>query len=116
MAKLRKIIQILLIINFILCSSTSFSQNIRSIDNEKHMKSLRQKRYRPSPEERLVMKIEKNKAKKDAKKKKRDARLHKKAVKKHNKLINGGGKDVVDGKRTYKRMKKSKKSAKYTRE
>lgn len=79
------------------------------------MKKQKAKHYRPSPEERSVMKIEKVQQKKKEKQEKRDYRLHGKAVKKHNKLINGGGKDLVDGKRTYKRMKKSKKQAKYTR-
>lgn len=115
MAKLSKIIKHLLIISFVLTSLTSFSQNGRSIDNEKYMKSIQTKRYRPSREEKRVMQIEKAVKKKEAKKKKRDARLHKKAVKKHNKLINGGGKDLVNGKRTYKRMKKSRRAAKYTK-
>lgn len=79
------------------------------------MKSQKSKHYRPSREERSVMKIEKNQQKKKDKQKRIDYRLHKRAVKKHNKLINGGGKDLVDGKKTYKRMKRSKKQAKNTR-
>lgn len=88
----------------------SYSQ-YRSIDDEKYMKKQKQRHYRPSPEERRVMKIEKQQEKKKEKQKKKDERLHKKAVRLHNKKINGGGKDLVDGKRTYKRMKKSKREA-----
>lgn len=79
------------------------------------MKSQKSKHYRPSREEKSVMKIEKAQQKKKQKTENTDYKLHKNAVKKHNKLINGGGKDVVDGKKTYKRMKRSKKQAKYTR-
>lgn len=107
----------LITLSFIILLSTQvFSQNGRSIDDEKYMKKQKSKHYRPSPEERSVMRIEKAQQKKEAKLEKQDYRLHKKAVRKHNKLINGGGKDLVDGKRTFKRMKKSKKQAKYTRE
>lgn len=115
MAKLSIFLKLITVSFIILLSSQVYSQNGRSIDNEKYMKKKKSIHYKPSPEERNVMRIEKAQNKKKEKQKKRDYRLHKKAVKKHNKLINGGGKDLVDGKRTYKRMRNSKKQAKYTR-
>lgn len=111
MTKLIKFLQVLTLTMFILLPLHAFSQSNRSIDNEKYMKTQRSKRIKPSREERYVMKIEKATKKKEAKKKKRDARLHKKAVRKHNKKINGGGKDLVDGKKTWRRMKKSKRQS-----
>jgi len=115
MTKLRNLLQIVTVLLLVLLSSSVFSQSGRSIDNENYMKKQKSKHYRPSPEERRVMKIEKIQAKEKNKQEKTDRRLHKKAVKKHNKLINGGGRDVVDGKKTYKRMKKSKKASKDNR-
>ncbi len=113
MAKLLKILkQTLFFLFMLLISLNLIAQQERSIDNEKYMKSQKAKRYRPSREEKRVMQIEKKHNKAKAQSKKRDERLHKKAVKKHNKLINGGGKDLVNGKRTYKRMKKSKRESK----
>lgn len=96
----------------LLLPSLCFSQAHRSIDDEDYMKKQKSKHYRPSPEERLVMRLEKKNDQKDKKQDRIDRRLHPRAVKKHNRLINGGGKGAVDGKRVYKRMKKSKKHAK----
>ncbi len=110
-AKLTKFLQILTCAVFILMPISGFSQSNRSIDNEKYMKSQRSKRIKPTREERRMMKMEDATIKKDKKKDKNDRRLHKKAVRKHNKKINGGGKDLVDGKRTWRRMKKSKREA-----
>ncbi|HNQ69458.1 MAG TPA: hypothetical protein PKN32_13855 [Bacteroidales bacterium] len=112
MTKIRYLLQLLTVLSLFLLSSSAFSQSGRGIDDENYMKKQKTKHYRPSPEERRVMKIEKAQEKKENKQKRRDTRLHKKAVKKHNKIINGGGRDIVDGKKTYKRMKKSKRIAK----
>ncbi|MBN2779423.1 MAG: hypothetical protein JXR36_17460 [Bacteroidales bacterium] len=111
MTKLIKFLQVLTLTSLILLPIHAFSQSNYSIDNEKHMKSQRTKRIKPTREERYVMKIEKATIKKEAKKKKKDYKLHKKAVRKHNKKINGGGKDLVDGKKTWRRMKKSKRES-----
>lgn len=115
MTKLRNILQLLTVSLFILLSSVLYSQTNRNIDDEKYMTSQKSKHYRPSREERSVMKIEKAQQHKKDKQDRIDRRLHKKAVKKHNKLINGGGRDLVDGKKTYKRMKKSKREARHNR-
>ncbi|MDD2385751.1 MAG: hypothetical protein PHP52_03110 [Bacteroidales bacterium] len=109
--KLTKFLQILTCAVFILMPISGFSQSNYSIDNEKHMKSQRSKRVKPTREDRRIMKIEDATIKKDKKKDKNDRKLHKKAVRKHNKKINGGGKDLVGGKRTWKRMKKSKRES-----
>jgi len=112
MTKLKKILQLLTVLFLFLLPLFSYSQSGRGIDDEDYMKKNKLKHYRPSPEERKVMKIEKAQEKKEKKQSKRDYRLHKKAVRKHNKIINGGGRDIVDGNKTYKRMKKSKRIAK----
>ena len=112
MTKVKYLLQLLTVMLLFLLSSNVFSQNGRSIDNEDYMNKQKTRHYRPSPEERRVMKIEKAQEKKKNKQKRRDTRLHKKAVKKHNKIINGSGRDIVDGKKVYKRMKKSKRIAK----
>lgn len=111
MAKLRKIFQLVTLLIFILLPVITFSQSKYSIDNEKNMKSQKTKHYRPSREEKVVMKIEKAQQKKEKKKERKDRRLHKKAVKKHNKKINGSDNDLVGGKKTYRRMRKSKREA-----
>lgn len=113
--KLKKFFQVITISLLILLPYAAFSQSNRSIDNEKYMKSQRSKRIRPTREDRVVGRIEKKTIKKDKKKKRIDRRKHTKAVRKHNKKINGGGKDLVNGKRTWKRMKKSKKCSKNKR-
>jgi hypothetical protein len=112
MTKVKNILQILTLFLMILLPSLCFSQANRSIDDEKFMKKQKSKHYRPSPEERYVMKIEKKKAHDDNKKDRIDRRLHKRAVKKHNRLINGGEKEKLTGKKTWKRMKKSKRMVK----
>ncbi len=113
MTKIINLFKIITFLLFLLLPISSFSQSNRSIDNEKYMKSQRSRKYRPTREERVAARIEKATIKKEKKKKRRDYRLHKKAVKKHNKKINGGGKDLVGNKRTWRRMKKSKRQAKY---
>jgi len=110
--KLKNFFQVITIALLILLPSATFSQSYRSIDNEKYMKSQKSKRIKPTREDRVVMRIEKKTIKKDKKKKRIDRRKHKRAVRKHNKKINGGGKDLVDGKRTWRRMKRSKRNAK----
>ncbi|MDD4148448.1 MAG: hypothetical protein PHE33_00290 [Bacteroidales bacterium] len=110
-AKLTKFLLILTCVIFILLPVNSFSQSNRSIDNEKYMKSQRSKRIKPTREDRRIMKLEDATIKEKQKKDKKNRKLHKKAVKKHNKIINGGGKDIIDGKRTWKRMKKSKRES-----
>lgn len=112
MTKIKYLLQLLTVMFLFLLSSNVFSQNGRGIDNEDYMKKQKTRHYRPSPEERRVLKIEKAQEKKKNRQERLDTRLHKKAVKKHNKLINGGGRDIVDGKKTYKRMKESKRVAK----
>lgn len=109
--KLAKFFQILTCVVFILLPTSSFSQVNRGIDNEKYMKSQKSKRVKPTREDRRMMKIEDATIKKNKKNKKNDRKLHKKAVRKHNKLVNGGGKDLIDGKRTWRRMKKSKRES-----
>ncbi|MDD2633889.1 MAG: hypothetical protein PHW82_00130 [Bacteroidales bacterium] len=110
-AKLTKLLQIITCVVFILMPISGFSQSNRSIDNEKYMKSQRSKRIKPTREERRIIKIEDATIKEKKKKDKKERRLHKKAVRKHNKKINGGGRDLVNGKRTWRRMKKSKRES-----
>lgn len=112
MANLKKLLRLITLVIIILLPSYSYSQTNRNIDDEKYMKGQKLKHYRPSREERSVMKIEKAQEKKKNKQERTDRILHKRAVKKHNKLINGGGKDLIGGKKTYKRMKKSKRESK----
>jgi hypothetical protein len=112
MTKLKKIFQVITFTLLILLPVSMFSQSNRSIDNEKYMKTQRLKKIKPTREERVVIKIENATIKKAKKAKRKERRLHKKAVKKHNKKINGGGKDLIDGKRTWRRMKKSKRESK----
>lgn len=80
---------------------------------ERDIKSRRVKRRdeKPTPEERLVMKIEKQKAKEDAKKDKLAEKERKKMLKSYHKKVSGAGKDVASRKKVYKRMKKSKRIA-----
>jgi len=112
MTKLKYFFKLITVLLLLIFSLQGFSQSGRGIDDENYMKKQKTRHYRPSPEERKVMKIEKAQEKKKKKQKRKDYRLHKRAVRKHNKIINGGGRDIVDGKKTYKRMKKSKRTAK----
>jgi len=80
---------------------------------ERDIKSRRAEKEhsKPTPEERLVMKIEKKKAKEDAKKDKLAQKEQKKILKNYHKKVSGAGKDIGSKKKVYKRMKKSKRTA-----
>ncbi len=81
---------------------------------ERDIKSRRLKREdrtKPTPEERLVMKLEKQKAREDAKKDKLAEKERKKMLKTYHKKVSGAGKDIGSRKKVYKRMKKSKRIA-----
>ena len=106
-------IVILLIISLDGCS-LHYSHIGRGIDDEYYMKKQRIISYELTAEEDSMMQILNFWQVKDTQFV-IDYKLHKKAVKKYNKLVNGGGKDIIGGRKTYKRMKKSKKQAKYIR-
>lgn len=80
---------------------------------ERDIKSRRAEKEhsKPTPEERLVMKIEKKKAKEDAKKDKLAEKEQKKILRNYHKKVSGAGKDIANKKKVYKRMKKSKRIA-----
>jgi len=81
---------------------------------ERDIKSRRLKKEdktKPTPEERLVMKLEKQKAREDAKKDKLAEKERKKMLKTYHKKVSGAGKDIANRKKVYKRMKKSKRIA-----
>lgn len=85
----------------------------QSYSVERDIKSRRVEKdhSKPTPEERLVMKIEKQKAKEDAKKDKLAEKERKKMLKNYHKKVSGAGKDITSRKKVYKRMKKSKRIA-----
>jgi len=80
---------------------------------ERDIKSRRAEKEhsKPTPEERLVLKIEKKKAKEDAKKDKLAEKEQKKILRNYHKKVSGAGKDIANKKKVYKRMKKSKRIA-----
>lgn len=90
--------------------STFYSHSGRGIDDKPYMKKQRIKSYELTPEEDSLMQIINFWQIKDTLYIE-NYKQHKKAVKKYNKLVNGGGKDIISGQKTYKRMKKSKKQA-----
>ncbi|MBO4614619.1 MAG: hypothetical protein J5709_05840 [Bacteroidales bacterium] len=85
----------------------------QSYSVERDIKSRRAEKEhsKPTPEERLVLKIEKQKAKEDAKKDKLAEKEHRKILKNYHKKVSGAGKDIGNKKKVYKRMKKSKRTA-----
>ncbi len=85
----------------------------QSYSVERDIKSRRAEKEhsKPTPEERLVMKIEKQKAKEDAKKDKLAEKEQKKMLKNYHKRVSGAGKEITNRKKVYKRMKKSKRIA-----
>lgn len=91
-----------------------YSQNGRGIDNERYMKKQKSKPYVLTREEDSLMQIS-NFWKRSDTIPEINQRIYLKEVKKYNKLVSGGGKDLVGGKKTYKRMRKSTKQAEYTR-
>lgn len=105
-------------------------QNQREVDKRKHNAQKQQRRAqnysierdiksrkvkddksKPTPEERLVMKIEKQKQREEAKKDKLAEKERKKVLKNYHKKVSGAGKDIANRKKVYKRMKKSKRIA-----
>lgn|GEM_PF-3469941 len=85
----------------------------QSYSIERDIKSRRAEKEhsKPTPEERLVMKIEKQKAKEDAKKDKLAEKEQRKMLKNYHKKVSGAGRDITNRKKVYKRMKKSKRIA-----
>lgn len=105
---------LLFIFVFPLTNLTLYSQKGRGIDDKRYMKKQKVKSFTITEEEDSLMQILNFWKVKDTTFIE-DYRLHKKAVKSHLKYVSGGGKDLVSGKKTYKRLKKSKREAKYTR-
>lgn len=94
-------------------SIQSQQKKAQSYSVERNIKSRRVEKQhnRPSAEERLVMKLEKQKAHEDARKAKTTEREYNKALKNYHKKVSGAGKDIANKKKVYKRMKKSKRIA-----
>ena len=82
-----------------------------SVERDIKSRRVEKEHSKPTPEERLVMKIEKQKAKEDAKKDKLAEKERKKMLKNYHKKVSGAGKDITSRKKVYKRMKKSKRIA-----
>ncbi|HXK81033.1 MAG TPA: hypothetical protein PLO05_02610 [Bacteroidales bacterium] len=101
------------LIVLVLFSLQGFSQGKYSLDSEKSQERKAYKeRKRDKPKEiRIEDRIIKKTIKKEKRKKRKEERLHKRAVKKHNRKINGGGKDLVSGRKVNKRMRQSKREA-----
>ena len=103
----------LFVILFIITTScfSSRQTEFRSIDNERYMKSQRRSIPKPSREERRMMKIERKTIKKQQKAKKEREKQQKKAAKKYRKKVSGSGRELVDGKKVHRRMKRSEREA-----
>lgn len=94
-------------------SLQGFSQSKYSLDTQESQerKIFKEKRKDKPREVRIEDRIVKKRLKQEERKDRRDERLHKRAVKKHNRKINGGGKDLVSGRKVNKRMRQSKREA-----
>ena len=86
------------------------SQNY-SVERDIKSRKVKRKDEKPTPEERLVMKLEKQKARDEAKKDKLAEKERKKMLKTYHKNVSGSGRDITNRKKVYKRMKKSKRIA-----
>lgn len=82
-----------------------------SVERDIKSRKVEEEHSKPTPEERLVMKLEKQKQREDAKKDKLAEKEQKKILKNYHKKVSGAGKDVASRKKVYKRMKKSKRIA-----
>ena len=82
-----------------------------SVERDIKSRKVKDDKTKPTPEERLVMKLEKQKQREDAKKDKLAEKEHKKILKTYHKKVSGAGKDIANKKKVYKRMKKSKRIA-----
>ena len=82
-----------------------------SMERDIKSRKVKRKEEKPSPEERLVMKLEKQKQRDDAKKDKLAEKERKKMLKTYHKKVSGSGRDITNRKKVYKRMKKSKRIA-----